>query len=54
MEELLILPTRSCIRCLKTWTPRKLKITQCPKCHSSLWNTPRVYRYKNKKSETQK
>ena len=49
--EQLVLPIRKCIRCEKTWIPRKLDIKNCPKCNSSLWNKPRVrkpYNYKKK------
>ena len=42
--EPIILPKATCIRCGGSWVPRKTEIKQCPKCHSNLWNKPRIYK----------
>lgn len=39
-------PRLKCLRCEHTWTPRKSKITICPKCKSPYWNKPRKQKAK--------
>jgi Zn finger protein HypA/HybF involved in hydrogenase expression len=36
------LVTVKCLRCGKSWTPRKLPIIVCAKCHSPYWNIPKA------------
>lgn len=41
MDKITVLQA-TCLRCGYRWIPRVAEPVACPKCHSPLWNKPRV------------
>lgn len=39
----------TCLRCGKSWQPRKEEVVRCPKCKSCYWNEPLSEVWKRKK-----
>ena len=47
-------PLAHCLRCGYQWFARVAQPSQCPHCHSALWNTPRAQKLKGKPAPTRK
>ena len=35
------IPKLTCMKCGHQWIPRSDDVRECPKCHSSRWDTPK-------------
>ena len=45
---------QTCLRCGYEWFSRVQNPSQCPSCHSVLWNTPRAQQLEGKPAPTRK